>query len=169
MFVFQSRKLEQLDMFEEGQLDIIVELPTSRITRMLEGRIEDFNSKPPVLVLSNNPLLISHFYFFNMEDERFKNPLVRKAFNYAIDKETIGRDIIRGQYNDLGEYGIVPPISKVFERIMYEQMMNFDTSALSDYLCGFRKGKNTQHALLQLIEKCKKILDNRGYAGAIWL
>lgn len=113
VFVFQSRKLEQLDMFEEGQLDIIVELPTSRITRMLEGRIEDFNSKPPVLVLSNNPLLISHFYFFNMEDERFKNPLVRKAFNYAIDKETIGRDIIRGQYNDLGEYGIVPPISKV--------------------------------------------------------
>lgn len=112
VFIFQSRKLEQLDMFEEGKLDLIVELPTSRITRMLEGRIEDFNSKPPVLVLSNNPLLISHFYYFNMQDERFKDPLVRKAFNYAVDKESIGRDIIRGQYNDLGEYGIVPPIPK---------------------------------------------------------
>lgn len=113
VFVFQSRKLEQLDMFEEGHLDLIIELPTSRITQMLESKIEDFNSKPPKLVLSNNPLLISHFYFFNMQDERFQNPLVRKAFNYAIDREVIGRDIIRGQYYDLGEYGIIPPIPKV--------------------------------------------------------
>ena len=46
-FIFQSRKLEQLDMFETGRIDLILGLPTSRITRMLEGRIEDFNSKPP--------------------------------------------------------------------------------------------------------------------------
>lgn len=124
VFVFQSRKLEQLDMFEEGKLDLIIELPTSRITRMLEGRIEDFNSKPPKLVLSNNPLLISHFYFFNMKDERFKNPLVRKAFNYAIDKEAIGREIIRGQYNDLGEYGIVPPIPKILRGYDFKSIKN---------------------------------------------
>lgn len=124
VFVFQSRKLEQLDMFEEGKLDLIIELPTSRITRMLEGRIEDFNSKPPKLELSNNPLLFSHFYFFNMKDERFKNPLVRKAFNYAIDKEAIGREIIRGQYNDLGEYGIVPPIPKILRGYDFKSIKN---------------------------------------------
>lgn len=113
VFVFQSRKLEQLDMFESGTLDLIVGLPTSRITRMLEGRIEDFNSKPPKLILANNPLLESHFYYFNMNDERFKDPLVRQAFNYAIDKEAIGREILRNQYYELGEYGVTPPISKV--------------------------------------------------------
>lgn len=112
VFVFQSRKLEQLDMFEEGKLDLIVGLPTSRITRMLEGRIQDFNSKPPKLILANNPLLESHFYYFNMDDERFKDPLVRKAFNYAIDKEEIGRSILRNQFYDMGSYGVVPPISK---------------------------------------------------------
>ena len=110
--IFQSRKLEQLDMFETGKLDLIIGLPTSRITRMLEGRIQDFNSKPPKLVLANNPLLESHFYFFNMNDERFKDPLVRQAFNYAVDKEAIGREILRNQYYDLGEYGVTPPISK---------------------------------------------------------
>ena len=110
IFIFQSRKLEQLDMFESGQLDIIIGLPTSRITRMLEGRIQDFNSKPPKLILANNPLLESHFYFFNMNDERFKNPLVRQAFNYAVDKEAIGREILRNQYYELGEYGVTPPI-----------------------------------------------------------
>jgi oligopeptide transport system substrate-binding protein len=124
VFVFQSRKLEQLDMFEEGKLDIIIELPTSRITRMLEGRIEDFNSKPPKLILSNNPLLISHYYFFNMKDERFKDPLVRKAFNYAVDRDAIGRDIIRGQYNDLGEYGIVPPIPRALRGYDFKSIKN---------------------------------------------
>ena len=143
VFVFQSRKLEQLDMFEEGKLDIIVELPTSRITRMLEGRIEDFNSKPPKLILSNNPLLISHYYFFNMKDERFKDPLVRKAFNYAVDRDAIGRDIIRGQYNDLGEYGIVPPIPR----------------ALRGY--DFKSIKNVGYTFDP--EKAKKLLAEAGY------
>ena len=46
-------------------------------------------------------------------------------------------------------------------------MMTFVTSFLSNFLCGFRKGYNTQHALLNLIEKCKRVLDKKGYAGAI--
>ena len=62
---------------------------------------------------------------------------------------------------------VLPPISKIFERIMYEQMMTFVTSFLSNFLCRFRKGYNTQHALLNLIEKCKRVLDKKGYAGAI--
>ena len=114
-FIFQSRKLEQLDMFESGKIDLILGLPTSRITRMLEGRIEDFNSKPPKLLLANNPLLESNYYFFNLLDERFKDEKVRKAFNYAVDKEVIGRDILRNQYYDLGGYGITPPISKAIK------------------------------------------------------
>lgn len=115
VFLFQSRKMEQLNMFEAGELDLIIGLPTSRITRMLEGRIEDFNSKPPKLILENNPLLETNYYFFNLEDERFKDPKVRKAFSYAIDKEVIGREVLRNQYYDLGYYGITPPIAKTLK------------------------------------------------------
>ena len=50
---------------------------------------------------------------------------------------------------------------------MYEQMMTFVTSFLTNFLCGFRKGYNTQHALLNLLEECKRVLDKKGYAGAI--
>ncbi|MFK7787631.1 MAG: ABC transporter substrate-binding protein [Crocinitomicaceae bacterium] len=115
VFYIQSRKLEQLDMFETGKTDLIVGLPTSRITRMLEGRIQDFNSKPPKLILANNPLLESNYYFFNMNDPRFKDPRVRKAFNYAINRESIGREILRNQYSELGYYGITPPVSKTLK------------------------------------------------------
>ena len=38
---------------------------------------------------------------------------------------------------------------------------------MSPYLCGYRKGFNAQYALLSLIEKWKKTLDNKGYTGAI--
>jgi oligopeptide transport system substrate-binding protein len=118
IFIFQNRKLDQLEMFENHQTDLITGLPTSRITKMLEGRIEDFNStdsKPPLFVMYNNPLLLTNYYFFNMTDPRFSNVKVRQAFNYAIDKEKLGREVLRNQYYELGYYGIVPPISKNFK------------------------------------------------------
>ena len=46
-------------------------------------------------------------------------------------------------------------------------MMTFETSFLSNFLCRFRKGYNKQHALLNLIEKFKRVLDKKGYASAI--
>ncbi|MCH2229681.1 MAG: peptide ABC transporter substrate-binding protein [Crocinitomicaceae bacterium] len=143
VFVFQSRKLEQLDLFERGKIDLIDGLPTSRITRMLEGRIQDFNSKPPKLILANNPLLESHLYYFNMEDDRFKDPLVRKAFNYALDKQVIGRDILRNQYYDLGDFGIVPPISKT--------LRGYDFSSVKDVSYTYNP------------ELAKKLLAQAGY------
>jgi ABC-type transport system substrate-binding protein len=120
IYVLESKKLEQLDLFEQKKLDLIVGLPASRISRMLEGRISDFNSTPPLLVLENNPILTTNFYFFNMKDERFKKLKVRQAFNYAIDKEQIGIDILRNQFSELGYYGIVPPIPNAFRGYDYE-------------------------------------------------
>ena len=109
-FVFQSRKMAQLDMFESREIDLIKGLPTSQITKMMQGRLKDFNDKPPKLILDDNPLLETSYYIFDMQDERFKDPKVRMAFNYAIDKSVIGRDILRNQINDIGVFGITPPV-----------------------------------------------------------
>ena len=50
---------------------------------------------------------------------------------------------------------------------MFEQVIAHSESFLSQYLCGFRKGYNTQQALVRFLEKCKSILDNKGFTGAI--
>ena len=55
--------------------------------------------------------------------------------------------------------------SKIFERIMYDQIKLF--FPFSHYLCGFREGYSTQHALLRLLETCKEFLDKKGYVGAV--
>ena len=62
---------------------------------------------------------------------------------------------------------ILPSISKIYERIMQSQLSNFIEKHLYIHMCGYRKGYSTQFALLTLVEKWKKILDNHGYAGAI--
>ena len=62
--------------------------------------------------------------------------------------------------------GPVSVVSKIFERIMQKQINDFITSFLSPYLCGYRKGLHTQHALLTL-ENWRKNLDYKGFGGAI--
>lgn len=132
-FFINSRKLRQLDLFEQGVTDLILGLPTSRITKMLEGRIEDFNSIPPLMVLHDNPQLVTNYYFFNLKDPRFQDVRVRKAFNHAINKYKIGQSILRNQYAELGNYGIVPPLENV--------MRGYDYKSVGQYACEFNPRK----------------------------
>ena len=62
---------------------------------------------------------------------------------------------------------VLPAVSKIYERIIHKQITNHIEKYLSPYLCGYRKGFNTQYALISLIEKWKETLDSHGYAGAI--
>ena len=48
---------------------------------------------------------------------------------------------------------ILPNLSKIFERCMYDQLKDYLDKILSKYQCGFRKGFSTQHCLLAMIEK----------------
>ena len=50
---------------------------------------------------------------------------------------------------------------------MYEHLMPFVECFLSPLLCGFRKGYNTQRAILKFLETCKITMDNGGFAGAL--
>ena len=62
---------------------------------------------------------------------------------------------------------VLPTVSKLFEKITQKQGNGFISNCLSPYLRGYRKGYNTQQALLALIEKWKKNLDDKGYGGAV--
>ena len=62
---------------------------------------------------------------------------------------------------------VLPSTSKIFERIMQDQMSGFISGKLSPYLCGYRKGYSAQHALISLIEHWRSALDKKGYVGAV--
>ena len=50
---------------------------------------------------------------------------------------------------------VLTTLSKVFEKIMQNQVINHVNTFLSPYLCGYRKRFSTQNALLPLLEKWK--------------
>ena len=54
----------------------------------------------------------------------------------------------------------LPTVSKVFERLLDKQIIDYMGPYLSSLLCGFRKGYNALHALLRMLEKWKTSLDN---------
>ena len=62
---------------------------------------------------------------------------------------------------------VLPVVSKIYEKIMQRQIISYIDNYLLPFLCGFRKGYSPQNALICLIEKWKKIIDNNGYAGAV--
>ena len=57
---------------------------------------------------------------------------------------------------------ILPLLSKVHERIMFNQLSNHTIYFLSQILCGFRKAHSTQHALYRLLQSWQRELDESG-------
>ena len=54
---------------------------------------------------------------------------------------------------------ILPTVSKIFERILVNQLQRFSNKFFSRLLCGFRKGYSTQYALINLLQKWQKCLE----------
>ena len=51
---------------------------------------------------------------------------------------------------------ILPIFSKIFEKILYDQISAYFANILSKNQCGFRKAYSSQHYLVAMIEKLKK-------------
>ena len=48
---------------------------------------------------------------------------------------------------------VLPLLSKVFEKVVYEQIYEYMEKFLSELLCGFRKAHSTLYALFRLLQK----------------
>ena len=51
---------------------------------------------------------------------------------------------------------LLPLLSKVFEKIMYDQLNEYVETFLNKLLCGFHKAHSTQHALFRLLQNGRK-------------
>ena len=62
---------------------------------------------------------------------------------------------------------VLPIVSKICERIIKKQILEYIGKHLSPHLCGYRKGYRAQTALISMLEKWKLSIDNKGFAGGI--
>ena len=75
-----------------------------------------------------------------------------------------GKNYIKGNYRPVS---ILPNLSKIFEKCMFEQMSQLFENIFSKYQCGFWKGFSTQQCLLAMLEKWKRSVDNSKMFGAL--
>ena len=62
---------------------------------------------------------------------------------------------------------VLPIVSKIYERIMQKQIVEYIDKHLSPHLYGYRKGYSTQTALISMLENLKLSIDNKGFAGGV--
>ena len=104
---------------------------------------------------------------------------LHESYNYAIISNTCP-DLLKvvdvtpvfkkGSKNDKSNYrpiSVMKAFAVVFERLLFKQLNDFIESKFSPLLCGFRKGHNTQHALIRLLEDWRTQLDNKKVIGTI--
>ena len=62
---------------------------------------------------------------------------------------------------------ILTNISKVYEKLLYNQLYSYFDNILSPNQCGFRNGNSAQQCLLVMIEKIKGSIDKGHQFGAL--
>ena len=62
---------------------------------------------------------------------------------------------------------LLPAISKIYERVIFDRLSAYLEPMLSKILCGFRSKHNTQHALLYLLKAWQQCLNKSGLVGTI--
>lgn len=86
----------RVSMVESGQANITVEPPISEQERLTKEGL-----------FKMSPYLGSYYYSFNTQKAPFDNPLVRKAFSMAVDREKLVNNVIKGGKEPA--YAWVPP------------------------------------------------------------
>ena len=56
---------------------------------------------------------------------------------------------------------VLPCLSKILEKVIFEQMADYFESIFSPYLSGFRKRYGCQHVLMRMTENWRKSLDHK--------
>ena len=68
---------------------------------------------------------------------------------------------------DFRPISILPAISKLFEKVLANQLNSYFDTIFCNLLCGFRKRHSTQHALIQLLRSWQRSLDKGEIVGTI--
>ena len=135
-----------------------------RIDSLNKRKPTTYNNIPTRVLIENRDIIspfITEMYNESNRTSNFPNSLKLADVTPAHKKD---ERIIKGNYRNVS---ILPPVSKIYERDMFDQISAYIDKFLSPFLCGFRKGYSTQHCLSVMLDKWSKALDNGKFAGAL--
>ena len=122
------------------------------------------NDIPTIMLIETNEIssvFLTKNYNDSIEDQLFPGPL-KEADVLPIHKKEE-----RTKKENYRPVSLLPAISKIFERDMYNQIVGYIEKYLSPFLFGFRKGHSTEQCLNVMIERWKKAIDQQKCVGAV--
>ena len=119
----------------------------------------------PVKLLKDNKdffaAYIAKYFNDSLKSAKFPNCLKLASITPVFKKNA------RTSKSNYRPVSVLPVISKVFERIICNQLSAFFEEIFSKFQCGFRKGYSTKHCLLMRLESWKDVLDKDKAFGAL--
>ena len=112
----------------------------------------------PIKVLKN---LLIHIYSEKLTNI-FNECLINGKFPDTLKRANVTPILKKGNGNERENYrpvSIFPPFSKVFEKLLFEQVNYHMENKFSKHLTGFCKNHRTQNAVLVMIKNWKAILN----------
>ena len=122
------------------------------------------NDIPTNILVKTNDIVSNNLSkFYNKSKNEQEYPIILKIADitplHKKDEKTLTKN-----YRPVS---LIPVVSKLYERNMCNQIIDYIQIHLSPYLFGFRKGHSTEQCLVIMLEEWKKPLDKKGNAGAI--
>ena len=105
--------------------------------------------------------------------------LIYKHFNYCIDKGKFSNDLKHAdivpvykknnkcEKENYRPVSILSNLSKIYEKLMYNQLYDYFDNILFSSQCCFRKGYSAHDCLLVMIEEFKEAIDKGNEFGAV--
>lgn len=150
-YTFVKEKKSEILEFKKGNLDMIFQVPSEELSEFsIDSKMDVGEFIEEDFTLQISPSLSIQYYSFQHMSEIFKDINVRKAFNYAIDKDRIVEYGLHGM-GFPANYGIVPPSIGDYpiENIKgYEYSPDLARKHLAD--AGFPGGKGFPRLTLQI-------------------
>ena len=112
-----------------------------------------------MLIVTNN---ISSCYLTNIYNESKEEQIFPDSLKLA-DVTPIHKRDNKTTKENYRPVSLLLVVSRLFERDMYNQIINYIDKFLSPYLFGFRKGHSTEQCLSVMLERWKRAL----YVGAV--
>ncbi len=105
---FIKDKRDELQAFQDGDLDMVWGIPVEEIPNIM-GDLDQASENREFDIQTVNSLNIQ-YYGFLFTSEVFGDVKVRKAFNYAVDRDSLVDFVLEGE-GIPAHHGFVPPMS----------------------------------------------------------
>jgi peptide/nickel transport system substrate-binding protein len=94
--------------FKKGNLDMKYRLPLEMVNEVVNNETRGLTEDYKEFQLQSGPALSLNYYGFQHQSDIFSNKKVRKAFNYAVDRQKLVKYTLKG-VGIPANNGVVPP------------------------------------------------------------